>query len=156
MLTIRQGLRGDAPSLARMINNFNVEEGSPGRVDEAGVTDLCLAANTTYQAIVAEEDHILVGYALLMRYFDTDSCAWCIYMQDLFVVPDRRSQGIGRRLIASAAKITIDRNHPELFWHVRNHNQRGRRFYAAIGGEEQTPVPVTLKGDALIALAREA
>ncbi len=156
MLTIRQGQPEDAPSLARMINDFNVEEGSPGRINETCVADLCLGAKTNYEALVAEDDHVLVGYALLMRFFDTEPCAWCLYMQDLFVVPERRSQGVGRKLIARVAKITIDQGHPELFWQVRDHNQRGRRFYAAIGGEEQTPVTVVLKGDALIALAKEA
>lgn len=156
MVVIRQGRPEDAPSLARMISDFNVEEGSPGRIDATGVADLCLNAASTYRVHVVDDGEALIGYALVMRYFDTDPCSWCSYMQDLFVVAERRSEGIGRRLIAAVAKAAVDQGHPELFWHVRDRNKRGRAFYAAIGGEEQTPIPVILKGDALKARAKEA
>ncbi len=153
MLIVRRGQRDDAPTLARMISDFNAEEGSPGRVDTADVIDLCFAETANYRAFVAEDGDALVGYALVMRYFDTDPCAWCSYMQDLFVVSGKRSQGVGRRLLAAVAKAAIDQGHQELAWHVRDHNQRGRAFYASIGGKEQTPIPVTLSGEALKALA---
>lgn len=156
MLNLRPGVEGDAPALARMISDFNVEEGGPGRVDADGVIELCFAKSSIYRAIVADDEGTLVGYALVMRYFDTDPCAWCSYMQDLFVVPAKRSQGVGRRLIASVAKHAIDQGHPSLFWHVRAHNHRGRAFYASLGGIEQTPLPVALEGEALTALARES
>lgn len=155
MVTIRSGRSEDAEVLARMISDFNVEEGSPGRVDGAAVIELCFAPGAIYRSLVAEDDGALIGYALVMRYFDTDPCAWCSYMQDLFVVAGRRSEGVGRRLIAAVAKAALGVGHAELFWHVRAHNERGRAFYAAIGGVEQTPIPVTLKGDALKALAGE-
>ncbi len=156
MVSIRDGRADDAADLARMISDFNVEEGSPGRIDEAGVQALCFRCDARYHAIVAEEGGDLVGYALVMAYFDTEPCAWCSYMQDLFVCADRRSCGVGRRLVAAAARLTVDQGRHELAWHVRDHNRRGRAFYASIGGAECTPVPVTLSGRSLKALAAEA
>lgn len=153
MLTIRMGSAEDASALARMISDFNVEEGSPGRIGTAGLAELCFALTSTYRAYIAEDGDALIGYALVMRYFDTEPCAWCSYMQDLFVVPSSRSLGIGRRLIAHVAKAAIDQGHAELAWHVRDRNERGRAFYAAIGGKEQAPISVTLSGDALNQLA---
>lgn len=155
-MIIREGRPEDAGALAGMISDFNVEEGSPGRIDDAGVRDLCFCARPVYKAIVAEAEDSLVGYALVMRYFDTEPCAWCSYMQDLFVVADRRSEGVGRRLLAAVARNAVKQGHPDLFWHVRDHNRRGRAFYAAIGATEQAPLPVTLTGDALHALASDA
>ena len=156
MIGIRESCADDAPSLARMINNFNVEEGSPGRVDVTLVKALCFRPTSSYRAFVAEDGDDLVGYAMVMRYFDTDPCAWCTYMQDLFVVAPCRSQHVGRRLLARVAKATIDWGHHELAWHVRDRNRRGRAFYATIGGEEQTALTMTLGGDALTALAKDA
>lgn len=155
-MMIREGRPEDAEALAAMISDFNVEEGSPGRIDARGVGELCFEQQAVYQAIVADDHGSLVGYALVMRYFDTEPCAWCSYMQDLFVVSDRRSEGIGRRLLAAVARHAVEQKHHDLFWHVRDHNRRGRLFYAAIGGKEQTPLPVTLTGDALLALASKA
>jgi GNAT superfamily N-acetyltransferase len=156
MLTIRDGCPGDAADLARMIGDFNVEEGSPGRISADGVVDLCFGDRSLYKPLVAEQDGGLVGYALIMRYFDTEPCAWCSYMQDLFVVSEKRSQEVGRRLIAAAARDALEEGRLELVWHVRDHNSRGRAFYARIGGKEQTPIPVTLSGEALKKIADEA
>ena len=155
VMIIREGRESDAASLARMISDFNVEEGSPGRMTVDGVVDLCFGSQPIYKPLVAEADEDLVGYALVMRYFDTEPCAWCSYMQDLYVVPAKRSQRVGRRLIAAAARFTLEQGRLELFWHVRDHNHRGRAFYARIGGKEQTPIPVTLSGDALKDMAKE-
>lgn len=156
MLTIRPGRLEDAPSLAKMISDFNVEEGSPGRIDAKAVGELCFLPTSSYRVYVADDGQALAGYALVTQYFDTEPCAWCSYMQDLFVVEGRRSHGIGRRLITAVAKAAMEQQHDELLWHVRDHNKRGRAFYTSIGGEEQTPIPVILKDEALKTLATEA
>lgn len=154
MVTVRDGCREDAQALARMISDFNVEEGSPGRITAEGVEDLCFRDHSLYKPLVAEDERNLVGYALIKSYFDTDPCAWCSYMQDLYVVPERRSQNVGRRLITTAARQTLDQGRHELTWHVRDHNHRGRAFYAGIGGREDMIVPVVLSGEALKRLAK--
>lgn len=156
MVVIRNGRQEDASALARMISDFNIEEGSPGRLTEAGAIDLCFSPEPFFRVIVAEDGRALVGYALVMGYFDTEPCAWGSYMQDLFVVQTRRSEGIGRRLVAAVAKSALDQGHVALFWHVRDNNARGRAFYASIGATEQTPVPVALGQDAMLTLAKEA
>jgi GNAT superfamily N-acetyltransferase len=156
MVEIRHGRADDAEPLANMISNFNVEEGSPGRITREGVINLCFSDQPVFAPLVAEDRDALVGYALIMRYFDTEPCAWCSYMQDLYVIPERRSEGVGRLLIAAAADHTLKEGHHELCWHVRDYNERGRAFYARIGGKEQTPIPVTLSSEALSDLAREA
>lgn len=153
MVIVRDGCPEDTSALARMINDFNVEEGSPGRINPAGVVDLCFHDHSLYKPLVAEDGQDLVGYALIKRYFDTDPCAWCSYMQDLYVVPERRSQRIGRLFITEAARQTLDQGRFELTWHVRDRNRRGRAFYAAIGGHEESIIPVTLSGGALKRMA---
>ena len=156
MITIRDGRTADVEALARMINGFNIEEGSPGRMTSEGVVDLCFLSQSQYTPVVAEDGDVLVGYALIMRYFDTEPCAWCSYMQDLYVIPDRRGEGVGRKLLASVARSTLEDGRQELLWHVRDHNVRGRAFYRRIGGQEQTPIPVSLSAKALRELAAEA
>ncbi len=156
MVTVRQARPDDAADLARLINQFNVEEDSPGRITELGVRELCFVRHPRYRTLVAEDGDALVGYALTMRFFDTEPCTWCCYMQDLFVIREKRSLGVGRRLIAAVAQTAIAQGDQGLFWHVRARNHRGRAFYASIGAKERTPLPVALTGEALAALARTA
>lgn len=155
MVTVRDGIESDAAELAAMISDFNIEEGSPGRITTDGVTDLCFGDDPLYTPIVAEEGGKLIGYALIMRYFDTEPCAWCSYMQDLYVMADQRSRGIGKRLVIAAARMTRALGRHYLFWHVRERNHRGRAFYAGIGGQEQTSLAVILSGDALERLVEQ-
>jgi len=156
MIAIREGKAGDAAPVAQMISDFNIEEGSPGRITSDGVIDLCFCDRPLYKSLVAEEEGDLVGYALITHDFDTATCTWCTYMQDLYVKMDWRSRGVGRRLIAAAARSTLEEERLELHWHVRDRNLRGRAFYTLIGGKEQTAIPVELSGDALKQLANEA
>lgn len=152
MVTTRDGIESDAAELAKMISDFNIEEGSPGRITIEGVVELCFGNDPLYTPIVAEDGGKLVGYALIMRYFDTEPCAWASYMQDLFVIADQRSLGIGKQLIKAAARMTRTLGRQYLFWHVRERNHRGRAFYAGVGGQEQTSLAVILSGDALESL----
>lgn len=155
-VVIRPGKVEDVASLVQLINSFNEEEGSPGRVDAADVLDLCFSTGAMYQATVAEVDKAIVGYTLTFSYFDTEPCVWGTYMQDLFVVSGRRSEGIGRQLVAFVARVALAQNHQAVFWHVRDRNKRGRKFYRALGGIEETAIPVVLNGPSLISLAAEA
>ena len=152
-ILVRPGTSRDAPLLAGLISSFNEEEGSPGRINAAGVVDLCFSSKPFYQTIVAEAGAELVGYTLMCRHFDTEFCAWGTYMQDLFVVRAQRGKGVGRRLIASVAKKAMAEDHQAVFWHVRDRNRRGRSFYASVGGEEESPIPMVLRGKALKSLA---
>ncbi len=150
---IRTGDAADAETLARLINMFNEEEGSPGRVGALQVEDLCGSPSSLYQAIVAVTEIEMVGYALTCRYFDTEPCVWQTYMQDLYVVPEGRSQGVGRQLMGFIARQALARDDHAIFWHVRDRNERGRCFYASVGSQEETAIPVLLKGQALRSLA---
>lgn len=152
-VTVRPGRPEDAAALARLIGDFNVEEGSSGRITAAGVQELCFVGQPRYRAMVAEAGAALVGYALIMRFFDTESCMWWSYMQDLFVIPEKRSLGVGRRLIAAVAKAATAQGDHGLSWHVRLRNSRGRAFYASIGAKEQTALPMALTDRALADLA---
>lgn len=76
----------------------------------------------------ARIDGSLVGFT---HYFFHASC-WSedvCYLQDLFVDPDARAQGIGRSLIQSVKDRARQANAPRLYWLTQNHNDVARRLY---------------------------
>ncbi|HNO90239.1 MAG TPA: GNAT family N-acetyltransferase, partial [bacterium] len=56
-----------------------------------------------------------------------------IYLEDLYVRPAVRSQGIGRIMLAYLAKLAIERNCGRLEWWVLDWNKRAIQFYESIG-----------------------
>ena len=52
-----------------------------------------------------------------------------VYLQDLFVDPDRRGQSIGRALIEAVYAAADERGTPSVYWLTQEFNEPGRRLY---------------------------
>jgi len=80
-----------------------------------------------------------------------------IYLEDLFVLPEKRGLGYGKRLLAQLAKLATDRNGGRLEWSVLDWNKPALDFYHALGAKPQAEWTVQrLTGTALIELAGKA
>jgi GNAT superfamily N-acetyltransferase len=105
-------------------------------------------------AHVAEEDGQAVGFALWYLNYSTWLGRHGIYLEDLYVQPERRGQGHGRALLAELAKICVERGYGRLDWSVLDWNAPARRFYEALGAVTVDEwVICRLTGPALHALA---
>ena len=58
-----------------------------------------------------------------------------VYIEDLYVRPEFRGLGIGKKLLAYLAKICIDNNCPRLQWWVLDWNEDAIGFYKRIGAK---------------------
>jgi GNAT superfamily N-acetyltransferase len=93
------------------------------------------------------------GFALWFLNFSTWEGVHGIYLEDLYVSPAARGSGLGRDLVATLARICVDRGYARLNWSMLDWNP-ARDFYAAIGAETVDEwVPYRLIGPALAALA---
>ncbi len=52
-----------------------------------------------------------------------------VYLQDLFVDPERRGQSIGRALIEAVYAAADERGTPSVYWLTQEFNEPGRRLY---------------------------
>ncbi len=97
-----------------------------------------------------------VGFALFFFNFSTFLARPGIYLEDLFIVPEARSRGVGRQLLQTLAKIALERNCGRLEWAVLDWNDRAIQFYEALGAKPQDAWTVyRLEGSALIDLAED-
>lgn len=97
-----------------------------------------------------------VGFALFFHNFSTFLGRPGIYLEDLFVQPEFRSKGFGRKLLAYLARLTRERNCGRLEWSVLDWNEPAIRFYKSLGAkpmDEWTIFRVT--GAALDNLSQE-
>jgi GNAT superfamily N-acetyltransferase len=85
------------------------------------------------EAILAEYAGEAVGFALFFHNYSTFLTKPGIYLEDLFVVPKYRRQGIGKALLSKLAQIAVERNCGRLEWSVLDWNESAQEFYRRMG-----------------------
>lgn len=89
-----------------------------------------LFGTTRYaEVLLAECNGQAVGFALFFHNYSTFLTKPGIYLEDIFVLPDYRQQGIGKALITQVAQIAVERNCGRLEWSVLDWNEPAIRFY---------------------------
>ena len=85
------------------------------------------------EAIVAESDSLVVGFALFFFNYSTFLTKPGIYLEDLFVLPEYRRQGIGKGMLTYLGKLAVERDAGRLEWSVLDWNQSAIDFYQKNG-----------------------
>jgi GNAT superfamily N-acetyltransferase len=94
------------------------------------------------------------GFALFFHNFSTFLGRPGLYLEDLFVEPERRGLGIGLALLQYLARLAVDRGCGRLEWSVLDWNESAIGFYKSIGAEPlQDWTIFRLTGDALARLS---
>ncbi len=108
------------------------------------------------EVVIAEEDNIPVGFALFFHNFSTFLGKGGIYLEDLYVKPNMRNKGIGKKLLKHLANLAVERDCGRLEWSCLDWNEPSIAFYKERGAtpmDEWTVYRVT--GENLIELARK-
>lgn len=104
--------------------------------------------------LLAEQGQTPIGLALFFQTYSIHAAAPGYYLEDLFVLPDYRQQGVGKALLRALADYALRQNARQLRWSVLDWNELAIAFYRRIGAdisEDDRICRVT--GDALQHLA---
>jgi GNAT superfamily N-acetyltransferase len=105
---------------------------------------------------VAEAGGEVVGCALWFKNFSTWRGVHGIYLEDLFVTPQRRGSGLGKALLAALAEECVRGDLGRLEWSVLDWNP-ATEFYQALDAEPMNEwTTYRLEGEPLKALATQA
>ena len=122
--------------------------------DEAQVRASLFGVRPAAEVLLAELDGTPVGFALFFQSYSTFLGKPGLYLEDLFVQPAARGQGIGLALMSALARITTQRNYGRFEWSVLAWNQPSIEFYASLGAAQMRDWLVhRLTGPGLHALA---
>jgi ribosomal protein S18 acetylase RimI-like enzyme len=88
------------------------------------------------QLIARSDSGQPLGFATVFWSWQTLSAARAGVMNDLFVVPEARGQGVGRALIEECRRRAAERGAAELVWETALDNETAQRLYRAIDAEE--------------------
>lgn len=108
------------------------------------------------EVIFAMEEETEVGFALFFHNFSTFLGRAGIYLEDLYVKPEYRGKGYGKKLLQKLASIAVERGCGRLEWWCLNWNEPSIEFYCSLGAEamdEWTTYRIT--GETLKKLAQE-
>ncbi|MEC4983387.1 MAG: GNAT family N-acetyltransferase [Oscillatoria sp. PMC 1068.18] len=85
------------------------------------------------EAIVAESEDKIVGFGLFFPNYSTFLTKPGIYLEDLFVLPEYRRQGIGKQMLSYLAQLALERDAGRLEWSVLDWNEPAIAFYESLG-----------------------
>ncbi|XP_030889950.1 diamine acetyltransferase 2 isoform X2 [Leptonychotes weddellii] len=89
------------------------------------------------QVQISEEGPRVVGYGLYYFIYST----WKgrnVYLEDIYVTPECRGQGIGSEIIKKVAQVALDQGCSQFRLAVLDWNQRAMALYKALGAQDLT------------------
>ena len=153
---IRPAVSGDIPLVLKFIQELAEYEKLSHEVTatEDQLRSTLFGARPVAEVVIASHDDVPVGFAVFFATYSTFLGKPGLYLEDLFVRPAARGNGIGRALVEYLARLTMERGWGRFEWRVLDWNEPSIAFYRKLGAEpleDWTVFRVT--GAALRALA---
>ena len=158
---IRPACVEDVPIILELIRDLATYERAPNEVTatKEQLVDVLFGTRPAAEVLLAFEGKSPVGFAVFFHNFSTWLGRPGLYLEDLFVKPDKRGKGYGRALLVDLAKIARDRGCGRMEWAVLDWNEPAIKFYRALGAkpmDEWTVFRLTRDGIARLAQAKKA
>lgn len=119
-----------------------------------GLRETLFGARRYAEVLLAFSGEAPAGFALFFHNYSTFLGCPGIYLEDLYVRPDRRGQGIGGALLARLARTALERGCGRLEWWVLDWNRPAIEVYERLGARAMDEWTVyRLTGAALERLA---
>jgi GNAT superfamily N-acetyltransferase len=134
-LTLDAATPADIPTLMVLIGELAEFE---RLAHEVVVTEASLAAalfteRPVVESVVARFGGEVAGFAIYFHNFSTFLGRPGLFLEDLYVRPAYRGQGVGRGLLVHVARVAAARGCGRMEWSVLNWNRRAIGFYESLG-----------------------
>src|SRR5882724_1898088 len=157
---IRTARLADVPTILQLIRDLATYERAPNEVTatEEQLVDVLFGEKPAAEVLLAFEKDTPVGFALFFHNFSTWLGRPGLYLEDLFVKPEKRGKGYGHALLVDLAKIARDRGCGRMEWAVLDWNNPAIKFYRALGAtpmDEWTVFRLTRDGITRLANSKQ-
>ncbi len=135
--TFRDATPADVPVLLALIAELAGYErlAHEAVASAADLHDSLFGAVPRAHALLAERDGAAAGMAVFFFSFSTFTGRPSLYVEDVFVRPAFRGQGIGRGFFRRLAARAVDERCGRMEWSVLDWNRPALDFYRALGAE---------------------
>jgi GNAT superfamily N-acetyltransferase len=155
-IRIERAAERDVPLILELIQGLAVYEKLAHEVTatEAGLRETLFGARPAADVIIAYAGDTPAGFALFFPNYSTFLGKPGLYLEDLFVRPEYRGQGLGLALMKRLAQIAVERGCGRFEWSVLDWNEPAIGFYESLGAKLMDGWSIVrVNGDALTALA---
>ena len=132
--TVRPAAPEDAAALAPLVAGLMAEEGqtnAPPAPDQLAAW--LKGAAPMVEVLLAEADDRALGYLAFYRAFSLFRPGPVMLVENVYVAPPVRGSGVGKRLLAAAARVALERGWGRLELNVAEDNPGAAAAYAALG-----------------------
>jgi GNAT superfamily N-acetyltransferase len=132
---VREASEGDVPLILSLIRELAEYEKLSDEVvaTEDGLRDSLFGERRYAEVLIAEHGGAPAGFALFFHNFSTFLSKPGIYLEDLYVKPEFRRAGIGKKLLVYLARLAKERDCGRLEWWVLDWNEPSIGFYERLG-----------------------
>lgn len=135
-IAFRSASEADVPLILDFIRKLaEYEKMTDDVVATEGLLREWLFQRKMAEVIFLEVNGIEVGFALFFHNFSTFLGRAGLYLEDLFVLEEYRSQGYGKALLQELARIALERGCGRMEWWCLNWNQPSIDFYRSLGAQ---------------------
>jgi len=136
-LTMRPATEADVPLLLDFIRAIAEYEKLLHEVvaTETGVRSSFFGEGAVAESVIAELDGEPAAFAVFFHNFSTFKGRRGLYLEDLFVKPEFRRLGIGKKLLVHLARIAVERDCARFEWVALDWNEPANKFYGELGAE---------------------
>jgi GNAT superfamily N-acetyltransferase len=134
-LSIRPLTRGRAGEFLSLVDALADYE-KLDRPDAAAKRRLvrdCTGRKPRFECLLAFSGPTAAGYAVFFETYSTFLARPTLYLEDLFVLPERRGEGIGLRLFRACVAAARRRGCGRMDWTVLDWNTSAAGFYGKLG-----------------------
>ena len=158
-IRIAPATESDVPLILRLIIALADYERLSHQVaaTEGALRETLFGDKPAAEVVIAYVDNDPVGFALWFYNYSTFLARQGLYLEDLFVLPEWRGHGIGRRLLSHLASIAVERGCGRMEWSVLDWNESAIGFYRKLGATVMEDWRICrLTGETLAALGGKA
>lgn len=155
-LSARAARAADVPAIAVLIKEFAEFEKLSNRceVTDNDLHQAIFGKASFVQALVALSGNIYVGYALFFPVFKSFRGEYSIFLEDLYVTPEKRGNGLGFVMLAEVAKYAKAQGFARMDWQALKWNTPAIDFYKNLGAEtDDANLDFCLRGEGFDRLA---
>lgn len=158
-ITIRPATANDATQILRFVIDLAIYEEAEHEV-KASVADIersLFSDTSTAHALICEQEGEAIGCAIYFFNYSTWQGCNGLYLEDLYITPEKRGIGAGKALLQHLAMLAVENGCGRFEWSVLDWNQPAIDFYQSLGAKPQEEwIKYRLEGEALKTLAQSA